>query len=111
AGGTIFAWTAEGTFRIVHAFRADDPIAGSQPMGQLTLGADGALYGATLRGGAHGAGTIFAIERDGTFKLLAALPAGSRVLRGVIFGPDGALYGTSGTGGSGGGGYIFRLQP
>jgi hypothetical protein len=56
------AWTQ----RVIHQF-AGPPGDGYYPVGTLAIGRDGALYGTTYEGGAHGAsikaGTVFELSR------------------------------------------------
>lgn len=53
--GTIFRLDAAG-HRTLHRFKWLD---GANPMGGLTVGSDGALYGTTLLGGSGGRGVVF----------------------------------------------------
>jgi uncharacterized repeat protein (TIGR03803 family) len=113
-GGAIFqarpdsagGWTVD-TF---HAFQASQ---GVQPLSGLAEGYDGALYGTTSAGGAHGGGTIFRITLDGQFQVLHAfVPAlhGYAPLFGPLaYGTDGAFYGTASAGGANQRGTIFRI--
>ncbi|HEX9207948.1 MAG TPA: choice-of-anchor tandem repeat GloVer-containing protein [Steroidobacteraceae bacterium] len=68
--GTVFAVPADGsTFSVLYAFEGT---TGASPVAELTLGADGKLYGTTVAGGltssntASSLGTIFSIDRAGT---------------------------------------------
>ena len=115
--GTVFTLKTDGTgFRALHHFTSVSYPAymnadGGIPAGGLVLSGS-TLYGAAAVGGA-GAGTVFALNTDGTgFKLLRSFtqygsdgsyPAGGFVLWGNT------LYGTSG-GGSSGNGTVFALN-
>jgi uncharacterized repeat protein (TIGR03803 family) len=55
--GTIFRMSPDGTdYAVVHHFGGFD---GAGPLGSLTLGADGRLYGMTSGGGSNNAGVVF----------------------------------------------------
>jgi uncharacterized repeat protein (TIGR03803 family) len=63
--GTVFELTATENPKVwnetVLAVFTGRPIDGSNPLGGLTFGADGNLYGTTLHGGLHNAGTVFQV--------------------------------------------------
>ena len=110
--GTVFKISADGSgFAVLHAF---DGAGGSAPWAKVFVGTEGALYGTTHEGGAHGAGTVFKMGADGSsFSSLHHFQRtdGARPIGGVIQGADGALYGTTPEGGawSYSRGTIFRL--
>jgi uncharacterized repeat protein (TIGR03803 family) len=63
--GVIYACNAaSGAYRRLHAFAADGS-DGSSPLGTLTAGPEGFLYGLTWQGGRHKFGTLFRIRPDG----------------------------------------------
>src|SRR5207244_925307 len=62
--GTIFAIDAAGTFTTLHSFSFG--IDGGGAFSALVQGSDGRFYGTTVRGGASGYGTVFAIDATGT---------------------------------------------
>ena len=125
--GTLYAINADGSgYTVLHPF-GGAPDDGGAPIGGVTLGNDGMLYGTTAAGGASGtagafrsgAGTVFRMARDGSglsllhsFGLDAAdgsAPAG-RLLQAA----DGMFYGTTqhggGSGCNGSGcGTVFRV--
>ena len=81
---------------------------GVVPQGTLTFDRAGSLYGATLRGGAYGKGTIFKLTlgSDGkwTKDVLHQFRGGkdgARPFAGVVFDTAGNLYGTTCDGGGG----------
>ncbi len=83
---------------------------GGDPLGGLTLGSDGNLYGTGSAGGVNGAGTIFRVTLGGTFTKLhdfdmtdGAAPDSTLVLY------SGALYGVTRNGGANGTGTIFKI--
>ncbi len=64
--GTIYRYDlGSGTYRQLHRFAADSS-QGSAPLGTLTAGNDGFLYGLTWKGGKHDLGTLFRIRPDGS---------------------------------------------
>lgn len=74
---------------------------GATPYAPL-LYSDGALYGTTLRGGAHDAGTVFTITRAGNERVLHNFGGkldGSEPYAGLVA-IDGTLYGTTSAGGA-----------
>jgi uncharacterized repeat protein (TIGR03803 family) len=113
--GTIFKLNTDGTgYAVLHHFgdRAGD---GGNPLGGLTTGSDGLLYGTTTFGGSKGVGTIFKLQPDGTgyaiIRNFTDLSDGSQPQAGLIEGSDGALYGatSAGPGGSyGGTAFVIR---
>jgi uncharacterized repeat protein (TIGR03803 family) len=108
--GTVFEVAPDGTsFLQLHAFNGAD---GSYPSGDLLLGNDGYLYGATDQGGAC-CGNLFRLGLDGSFSVLhsfqngndGSFPAGALISDGA-----GNLYGTVSEGGNGFG-YVFKITP
>ena len=57
--GSVFKLTTAGQVEIVRMF---SDIDGTWPQAGLTLGSDGALYGATILGGSSGMGVIFRLN-------------------------------------------------
>ena len=92
---------------------------GTEPAGALTEGGDGRFYGTTSYGGAHGAGTVYAITPDGVLTTLydfATDPRGdnadgNRPGGALILGGDGNFYGVARSGGPAGHGTIFSITP
>src|ERR1700722_11567453 len=121
--GLIFRLNAGGG-EVVYSFckPAFDCSDGDGPAAPLIEGRDGAFYGTTEYGGAHGCdgygcGTVFRITTDGTFSVLhrftsgdGGVPAGA-----LIQATDGNFYGTTQESGLVGdpeeGGTIFRMTP
>lgn len=114
-GGTAFRINRDGSgFSVLHSFQSV-ATNGAGPVGGLTEGSDGVLYGATTAGGASFKGTVYRINRDGTgFALLHSLVCngdGCLPRAGVIEGSDGLLYGTASSGvGASSKGSVFRLR-
>ncbi|MBI3850934.1 MAG: hypothetical protein HY298_11760 [Verrucomicrobia bacterium] len=125
--GTVFAVNTDGTgFTNLHSFTA---ISGSWP--ELTnsdgahpsaglLLSGNALYGTAPSGGRSGAGTVFAVNTDGTgFTNLHSFTAssgpdntnsdGANPSAGLILSGD-TLYGTAASSGSSGAGTVFALH-
>ena len=86
---------------------------GATPYAPL-LYSDGALYGTTLRGGAHDAGTVFTITRAGNERVLHNFGGkldGSEPYAGLVA-IDGTLYGTTSAGGAYANlGTVFSITP
>lgn len=109
--GTIFKITLSGTLTRLHSFDGND---GCTPQGGLMLANNGFFYGTTLFCGT-GAGTLFAIKPDGSFRTLYQFLSNS--LHGgnpytvPIQASDGNLYGVTYAGGSNGGGVVYKVTP
>jgi uncharacterized repeat protein (TIGR03803 family) len=91
---------------------------GIRPRGGLIFDQAGNLYGTTIGGGAHGAGTVFKLTSNGngtwTQSVLYSFKAGNDGAgpeASMIFDQAGNLYGTTAAGGSSNGGTVFRLTP
>jgi uncharacterized repeat protein (TIGR03803 family) len=89
---------------------------GESPVGNLTPGPNGDLYGVTNLGGANGKeGVVFELvpNHSGGWTQ-QSLSLGGKLGRapyaGLTFGTPGEVYGTTSEGGSGGGGTVFELQ-
>ena len=110
--------------RLLHTFGYPSD-GGGGPYGAITVNADGNLYGTTLGEGAHNAGVVYRLTRQGPFSwretVLYAFAGGAdgNYPVGVTFGPDGDLYGVTLVGGNlsaaqcglFGCGTIFKLTP
>ena len=102
---------------VLHSFNYSD---GQYPEGRLVQGNDGAFYGTTYAGGAHGLGEVYKVTADGTFTILHSFagPEGTSLNSGLLLGGDGNFYGTTpqtafchGSSCSGRGGTVFRMKP
>jgi uncharacterized repeat protein (TIGR03803 family) len=117
--GTVFALNTDGTgFRTLHVFTAtadngngiNTNSDGTTPYAGLIVSGH-TLYGAAGDGGSHGAGTMFALNSDGTgFRTLHSFtrndglfPTGALILLGS------SLYATAQNGGGSGNGTVVRL--
>ena len=94
---------------ILHAFQGPD---GAQPVGGLTPGPNGALYGTTYEGGPFGLGSIYRREATGEVTTVHAFQGedGARPYGSLFRAGDGALYGTASEGGATGAGTLFRID-
>jgi len=108
--GTAFKINADGSAHtVLHNFNSTN---GSNPIGSLIQGADGALYGMTNYGGSSIYGTIFKINADGSgHSVLYNFTNGASPYGSLIQGADGALYGMTYQGGSSGYGTVFKINP
>jgi uncharacterized repeat protein (TIGR03803 family) len=59
--GTVYRMHSSGAVTILHSF-GESADAGANPVGDMVLGDDGALYGTTVRGGLWDQGTLFRLE-------------------------------------------------
>jgi uncharacterized repeat protein (TIGR03803 family) len=115
--GVVFAIAPDGgTFTVLHTF---DVSNGSRPTAELTLGADGKLYGTTAAGGQTAAGgastlgTIFSLERAGTgFARLYNFDTthGSVPVSKLVEVSSGVLFGTANSTGRCGYGTLYRYS-
>jgi uncharacterized repeat protein (TIGR03803 family) len=119
ACGTFFKVTPAGVETVLYNFGATSTDANT-PEAALILGANGNLYGTTILGGAHGAGTVFMITPAGVETVLYSFGAsatdGIEPKASLILGTDGNFYGTTSTGGAhvsaeNIGGTVFKLTP
>jgi uncharacterized repeat protein (TIGR03803 family) len=106
--GTLFKLNTNGAgYRVLHYFGAGT----SDGRGPNTVvqGSDGALYGTTDSGGAHGGGTVFKVNTNGAgYTVLYSFGASAgdgQNPNTLLQGRDGAFYGTAG----GRAGTVFRL--
>jgi len=113
AVGTVFKLNTDGTgFATLHSF-AGYPIDGAYPLGGLIISSSSnILYGTTAGGGSSAAGTVFALNTDGTgYTVLHSFIGGTN------YGPwsgltlsGNTLYGTTDDGGSSRRGTVFSLS-
>jgi uncharacterized repeat protein (TIGR03803 family) len=124
-GGTIFTITPAGSLTTLYRFctviSGNSCADGESPNATLIQGSNGNLYGTTVLGGAHTAGTVFEISPTGTLVTLHSFCAqinsaghcadGESPVGGLILGANGKLYGTITFGGRTGHGAIFEITP
>lgn len=111
--GTVFSISADGSgYKILHNF------TGASNDGSLAIGtlvqSGSTLYGMTFDGGAHGDGTIYKINTDGSgFQLLYSfnnLPNGGEIPFNSLTLVASTLYGMERLGGTQGLGSVFRIN-
>jgi uncharacterized repeat protein (TIGR03803 family) len=115
--GTIFRIEPDGTgFTVVRSLAGgvDD---GAQPRANLLQGADGALYGTTMKGGSANQGTIFKLNLDGSaYQVIKSFAGGAsdgaQPWASVVQIPGGlreVLFGTTSGGGTGSKGTLYKI--
>jgi uncharacterized repeat protein (TIGR03803 family) len=110
--GVIFRITPSGTLTDIYDFCANSNCPdGSQPLGGVTLGLDGNLYGVASYGGANGAGDVYKFNPGA--KTLTVLHSfnttdGANPPGWLIQG-NGVFYGTTQDGGASGNGTVFKI--
>jgi uncharacterized repeat protein (TIGR03803 family) len=97
--GVIYRYDlSQGAYSLLHRFAADGR-EGSSPLGTLTMGQDGFLYGLTWQGGAHNMGTLFRIQPDGaSFETLHNFTGGrggKYPYDSLLFDGNHTMYGTT----------------
>ena len=107
--GAVFRISLAGTFSNLYSFTGG--LDGAQPLGGLTFGNTGLLYGVTNNQGANGGGTIFSLSLGGQLTVLHAFGYfdGESPLTGLIQASDNNLYGTNAGIGSFGPGTVFSI--
>jgi uncharacterized repeat protein (TIGR03803 family) len=116
--GTIFSFDTNGNaLTLLYSFCPGAPSCtdGSNPLGGITWGSDGNLYGTTSGGGANNDGTVFEITPAGSLTTLYSLCSqpsctdGDEPFGGLVQATNGTFYGTTAAGGTGGQGTVFSL--
>jgi len=98
--GEVFKLASNGTLSVLHAFNHASG-DGVYPQGNLTLGANGNLYGVTTEGGtgcaSYGCGTIFRITKDGAYAQLYKIngKTAHNPLGGLVGDGKGNVYGSA----------------
>lgn len=112
--GVVYKITAGGAITLLHNFTGY-PSDGTDPIGAMVQGNDGAFYGVTWEGGSSNLGTIFKITSNGTYTLLhnfVGRPGdGAYPRSGLILGSDGNFYGTTLNGGTANDGTLYKVNP
>lgn len=118
--GTVYELAAtlgEGPYKeaVLHSFAGGEDVA--NPYAALTLGANGALYGAAPYGGGVDAGGVFALTPeplgDWTEAVVCAFPdpdGGANPYGGVYIDANGALYGATTNGGTTSAGTVYQCS-
>jgi len=100
--GAVFKITPQGKLTTLYSFCAQTSCAdGSDPIGGLFRGTDGALYGTTYGGGAYGYGTVFKLSAAGIFTTLHSFDFtdGQNPTASLIQASNGKFYGSTFSGG------------
>jgi len=109
--GTVFKVSTAGAVLQVYAF--PNCSVACYPMDALTMGADGALYGASYYGGTYSLGSIFKLTTSGTASALYSFPnctSGCSPRGGLTQSADGTFYGVTYAGGSSGLGTVYQFK-
>ena len=109
--GTVFKLDPAGTETVLHSFGSSPD--GELPVGILLRDAQGSLYGVTVAGGAHHAGTVFTVDPTGKETVLYSFRGGADGFGpygGLVMDAQGILYGTTNTGGTFDQGTVFKLD-
>jgi uncharacterized repeat protein (TIGR03803 family) len=120
--GVIYRMTLSGSFSVIHRFCGLSHCSGGAfPLGSLTQGTNGSLYGTTTNADGDTEGTIYKITLGGAFTTIYNFCSVSGCADGVSplsrmeLGTNGDFYGTTNYGGStlcsGGCGTLFSLTP
>jgi len=112
--GTVYRVSRDGILTNFFTFNGTN---GEGPLGGVTFGSDGSLYGVTRYGGSSyrcwqdGFGTVFKLTTNGALTTLFVFGGtnGSTPDAPLIKGKDGAFYGTTRTRGTNGLGTIFKI--
>jgi uncharacterized repeat protein (TIGR03803 family) len=111
--GTVFKVSPGGQETILYNFRGGTA-DGANPQASLIRDRKGNLYSTTSGGGAHGAGTVFMLNKKGQESVLYSFGGGTdgaTPLAGVTIDAKGNLYGTTSAGGTSTYGTVFQLTP
>ena len=96
--GTVFSFTAEGHFKVLHNFSALSSTGtnedGAAPLRTIIIGSDGNLYGTTRIGGLAGLGVAWVMNKAGAFSVIHEFqPQDGGHVASLTEGHDGYLYG------------------
>ncbi len=110
-GGTLFKYNKKN--HAVTTLVNFSVEIGGGPLGSLTFGSDGNLYGMTNVGGANSAGTIFKCSTDGVLTILESFGGkdGANPVGSLKEGADGNFYGMTRMGGEFNKGVVFKYSP
>jgi uncharacterized repeat protein (TIGR03803 family) len=108
--GTVFRMILPSTISGIHQFTGG--VDGANPETGVTVGADGAFYGASTQGGEDSYGSIYRVTPGGVTTVLYSFQDGNDgalPLCDLTRGSDGNIYGTTVEGGQSGYGTVFRV--
>lgn len=109
--GSIFKITLSGTFSVLYDFLGSQFGDGAFPEGNLVVGPDGNLYGATVGGGTNGDGVVFEASRFSAEQVVHEFNGADGKSAGpLLLASDGSFYGMTGEGGFNNVGTIFVLE-
>jgi uncharacterized repeat protein (TIGR03803 family) len=109
--GTVFKLDKSGVEAVLHNFGVGAD--GQDPIGGLVPDAAGNLYGTTAFGGAFLNGTVFKLDKGGSYTVLYSFgdgADGAAPYAGLVRDKAGNLYGTTYLGGGYGWGTVFKLD-
>jgi len=108
--GTVYKMDASDTVTVLYSFPSE--AGGYLPVGALTEGTDGYLYGTTSEGGPEGGGTLFRIITSGSYERLASFTTATGVepLGALMQHTNGVFYGTTRGAGANGPGTVYSLD-
>lgn len=111
--GSAFRLNAKGGEKVLHSF--SNGTDGARPLAGLVMDKKGNVYGTTIQGGTHNAGTVFQLNATGAAKILHSFDNtgtdGFYPYGGLVMDTKGNLYGTTTAGGTYNGGTVFELGP
>jgi uncharacterized repeat protein (TIGR03803 family) len=110
--GTVFKVNSSGaSFAVLHTFLGG--VDGAEPYSDMTIDAQGNLFGTTLTGGSTNNGTVFKVDTSGHLTVLYSFKGGtvdgSIPVGGLVADAGDNLYGTTLRGGSGNDGTVFKV--
>lgn len=113
--GTLYR-IKPGSFSASALFNFSDSSMGSAPIGRPLLDTSGAVFGATIEGGAYNRGLVFKLTPGASWTQtiihdFGAPGDGQTPAGDLIFDSFGAIYGATTYGGAGGKGAVFRITP
>lgn len=110
--GSVFRLTPTGAVTTLYSFCSLTSCTdGAYPMGGLTLGTDGNLYGTTAKGGTSNYGTVFKITTSGTLTTLHSFISSDAAwpYSALLQVSNGIFLGTSFEGGASNGGTVYEV--
>jgi uncharacterized repeat protein (TIGR03803 family) len=109
--GVVYEVDTSGAETVLHSFGGGAD--GSDPVGGVTRGPSGSLYGTTASGGVSNLGVLYSLDVAGNETILHTFTGGddgSTPYAAVTFDSAGNLYGTASGGGAYGGGVVYKLD-